>query len=77
VLSAEGAYYFVRFLRPGRWTVPVHPNASRTDEWEVRELDYWGMTVSVLQTLPHTATGATFEVSTTPGNFEIARSSGY
>ena len=76
--SPDGSYRFVHFLRSGRWTVPLGAaDASRTDAWEVRALDYWGMKVAVVQTLPHDAANATIDVASIPANFEIARASGY
>lgn len=72
--AADGSYIFLRFLRPGRWTVPLwKTGVDASHKWEVRYLDYWRMTVSVVSTLPGEATSAVIDVPAIPGNFEIAR----
>ena len=38
---------------------------------QVRALNYWDMTSTVLATLPHDALNATIDVFEIPGNYEI------
>merc|ERR1712093_227526 len=74
MISKDGEYYAMRFKRMGKWRVPL---ASTTEisaqPWEVRFMNYWDMTVSVLETLPANATHVDVLVESTPYNIEIAR----
>ena len=69
--SKDRDFFALHFSRPGRWTVPL-PGAGGAG-WEVRALDYWARTVSVVATLPADAAGATIDVPALPGNYEVAR----
>ena len=59
----KGDFYSLHFVRPGKWTIPLGSAsagaaAAASDAgfasatWEVRYLDYWDMTVTVLAKLP-------------------------
>jgi len=88
VLSS-GDFLSLHFLRPGRWIVPLPTTtrtalageAARSTAtggvgvggWEVRLVDYWGMTVKVIGTVGAGAVNCTIDVPEIPGNYEIAR----
>ena len=78
LLSArDGSYVFVHFLRPGRWVVPLaHARAHGANRrvngtWHVRFLDYWGMRVSAVATLPANASSAVIDAPAVPANYEL------
>ena len=75
--AADGSYVFLHFLRSGRWTVPLWhdagTHASAGARWEVRKIDYWSKSVTVLTTLAADARSAVIDVTAIPGNYEIAR----
>ena len=75
--AADGSYVFLHFLRSGRWTVPLWhdagTHASAGSRWEVRKIDYWSKSVTVLTTLAADARSAVIDVPAIPGNYEIAR----
>ena len=75
--ASDGSYIFLHFLRSGRWTVPLWHDASQATvtsaKWEVRKIDYWSKSVTVLQTLAADAVAAVIDVPAIPGNYEIAR----
>lgn len=74
LLSApNGTYSLLHFNRAGQWTVPLSHAAAAASggRWEVRELDYWAMTVRVLAHLPADASSTVLDVPTIPSNFEI------
>merc|ERR1712224_574629 len=74
--ASDGSYTLLHFLRSGRWTVPLWSTApagsSSNNKWEVRFIDYWRMTITVIATLPADAKHAVIDVPATPGNYEIA-----
>jgi hypothetical protein len=74
--ATDGSYAFLHFMRTGRWTVPLWRTAAvasdETASWEVRLLDYWGMKVTVLASLPGDANSAVIDVPALPANYEIA-----
>jgi hypothetical protein len=84
----KGDFYSLHFVRPGKWTIPLGSAsagaaAAASDAgfasatWEVRYLDYWDMTVTVLAKLPMGTANATIDVPEIPGNYEIALSVSY
>jgi hypothetical protein len=75
MLSKLGSYHWLHFQRPGRWSVPLAPavGTSAPGSWEVRAVDYWRMTVTVVATLHPDAREAVLDVPELPGNYEIAR----
>jgi len=74
MISKAGEYFAMRFKRMGKWQVPLAASTEVTARpWEVRLMNYWDMTVTVLETLPADATNATILVESTPYNIEIAR----
>ena len=67
--SAAKHFMFIRFLRPGKWAVPVKPGKPGS-AWAVTALDYWAMDSSAT-VLDPAATNATIEVPSIPFNVMI------
>jgi len=73
MLSKSGVYYGMRFSRTGRWKIPLNGSGNSGAPWEIRRMNYWDMTVSVLATLAANSTVADILVESIPYNIEISR----
>ena len=79
ILSDAKDFLSLHFLRPGRWEVPLPTVGSGTQGaapragWEVRQLDYWAMTVEVIGAAQAGAAAVSIDVPEIPGNFEVVR----